>query len=149
VTDNVPELAKESELPIPGEDERSTAMLPHILQVFGSFFPPLVILLVKRKSRYVRFHAIQALMWQVIATAVTIIGFVGFFVAMMMSITSMPQGANAPPPKALFFFPIIWLMIMGQYAISVVLAIVYSIKCSRGQWSEYPLIGRLALRWSA
>ena len=148
MTDNLPELATENELPVPSEDERSTAMLPHILQVFGSFFPPLVILLVKRKSRYVRFHALQALIWQLIATVLTVIAFVGFFIGMMMSMTSMPQGANAQPPKALFFFPVIWLLMMGQYAICVVLAIVYSIKCNRGQWSKYPLIGQLALRWS-
>ncbi|MCU1286586.1 MAG: hypothetical protein JWO13_2936 [Acidobacteriales bacterium] len=136
------------EFPEPTDDERSSAMLPHILQVFGSFFAPLIIFLVKRNSRYVRFHALQALIWQVLATLATILTFIGFFVAMFMSFSSMPQGPNAPVPKALFFFPLIWLVFMAQYAISILLAIVFGIQCSKGRWSRYPLIGGLALRWS-
>ena len=138
----------DTEFPEPTEEEKSSAMLPHILQVFGSFFAPLVILLVKRESRYVRFHALQALIWQVLTTVLMIVTFVGFFVVMAISITSIPQGPNAPPPKALFFFPIIWLVFMGQYAISILLAVVFSLQCSKGRWSRYPIIGRLAVRWS-
>ena len=50
-------------LPIPTDDERTSAMLAHILQIFGNFFAPLVILIVKRRSYYVRFHALQALLY--------------------------------------------------------------------------------------
>src|SRR3954453_24151060 len=96
------------DLPEPSAEERSTAMLPHILQVFGSFFAPLVIFLVKRDSRYVRFHSLQALIWQILATVVTTVGVLVFFGLMIFSISSIQPGPNAPPPKALFLFPLIW-----------------------------------------
>jgi uncharacterized membrane protein len=37
-------------------------MLAHLLQFFAGFIPPLVIYLVKRNSRFVAFHAMQALL---------------------------------------------------------------------------------------
>lgn len=134
-------------LPEPTEEERTSAMLPHILQVFGGFVPPLVILIVKRNSRYVRFHSLQALIWQVIATVTIIIGFVSFFILMIATIPAAAQNKNEMP-KAFFLFPLIWLMFLGQYGISAILAIVFGWQCSNGKWSRYPLIGRLALKWS-
>src|SRR3954466_146975 len=48
----------------PTHDERSIAMLAHVLSAFSGFIGPLVIYLVKRRdSRFVAFHALQALFW--------------------------------------------------------------------------------------
>jgi uncharacterized membrane protein len=35
---------------------------------------------------------------------------------------------------------------MGMWAVVVVIAIVYAIKAGRGDWANYPLIGRIARR---
>ena len=135
------------ELPAPTEEERTSAMLPHILQIFGGFVPPLVVLIVKRNSRYVRFHALQALIWQLIATAAIIIGFVSFFIIMFASIASVAPNSKEIP-KGFFFFPMVWLLFVGQYGISILLAIIFGWQCSNGKWARYPIIGRWALRWS-
>jgi hypothetical protein len=35
---------------------------------------------------------------------------------------------------------------MGWWVFMLVVAIVYGIKAGRGEWAEYPLLGRLARR---
>ena len=50
-----PEIA-----PPPTPDERTLAMLAHILQTFSCFIGPLVIYVVKRDSRFVAFHVISS-----------------------------------------------------------------------------------------
>src|SRR5579859_7409800 len=49
--------------PEPTKDEKLLAMLAHLLAFFGGgFIAPIVILAVKRDSKFVSFHAIQALL---------------------------------------------------------------------------------------
>jgi len=45
-------------------DERTMGTLAHVLQLVGGWIAPLVIFLVKRNSRFVSFHALQALLLQ-------------------------------------------------------------------------------------
>jgi uncharacterized membrane protein len=45
-------------------DERTMGTLAHVLQLVGGFIAPLIIFLVKRDSRFVSFHALQALLLQ-------------------------------------------------------------------------------------
>ena len=45
-------------------DERTMAMLAHVLQLVGGWIAPLIIFLVKQDSRFVRFHALQVLLLQ-------------------------------------------------------------------------------------
>ncbi len=49
-------------LPVPSSDEKLLALLAHVLQLVSWFIAPLVILLVKRESKFVRFHALQVLL---------------------------------------------------------------------------------------
>ena len=51
-------------LPPPTQDERTMAFLAHLLQVFTGFIGPLIIFCVKQDSRFVKFHALQSLVWQ-------------------------------------------------------------------------------------
>jgi uncharacterized Tic20 family protein len=135
------------EFPEPTDDERTSAMLAQILQAFLGFIPPLVILVLKNKSRYVRFHSLQALLWQLISTASFLVGFVVFFILMFVSIASASPGSTGVH-MTLFLFPVVWLLFVGQYVTTIVLAIRFGWECSKGKWSQYPLIGRLALRLS-
>jgi len=131
----------------PTKDECTMAMLAHLLQVFSGFIGPLIIFLVKRDSRFVKYHALQCLIWQ---AGYMVIGFGAmavFFVFMIGSIAHMPHGqTNQPPPAFVFLFPVIWLFWMGGWVVNLILGIVYGIKANQGEWAGYPLIGRILLR---
>jgi uncharacterized membrane protein len=56
----------EADLPRPSPEECSMASLAHALQLVGGFFAPLIILLIRRDSKFVSFHALQALLLQIV-----------------------------------------------------------------------------------
>ena len=129
------------------QDERTMATLAHVLQIVCSWIAPLVIFLVKRDSRFVSFHALQALLLQICLAIFWIIGITIFFVTMLTSVaTSSGSSHNAPPPAVFFVFPIFWVVAMSVWVVVVVLAIVYGIKAGRGEWAGYPVIGDVARR---
>jgi uncharacterized membrane protein len=41
-------------------------------------------------------------------------------------------------------FPLIWLVFMAMWVGTLTIAILYAIKAGRGEWADYPLIGKLA-----
>ena len=135
----------------PTQDERVSAMLAHVLQIFTWFIGPLIIYVARRDSRFVAFHALQALILQCVCFVVGMLMTVGWFAVV---IGSMVLGAGAGkssggPPVAFFvFLGLFWLLWMGWWVLTMVLGIVYGIKASSGEWAEYPLIGRLARRWT-
>ncbi len=132
----------------PTPDERTFAMLAHLLQLFGGFIGPLVIYFVKRNSRFVAFHALQALIWQAIYFVVSMVGVV-VWMALFFGTIAMHanSGASKGPPVELFlFFPLIWLFFAGGWVVTLILSIVYGIKANQGQWARYPVIGRWAHR---
>lgn len=141
--------SNQTQLPVPPQDERTLAMLAHVLQLFAGFVAPLVILIIKRQSRFVAFHAAQALLWQAIYFVVMMLT-VGVWFAVIFStllIHSRPgPTANAPPAAFLVAFPLIFLFLFGGWATGLTLAIVYGIKASHGEWAKYPLVGRWAWR---
>lgn len=127
------------------QNERNMAMLAHILQPVGWWIAPLIILVMKRESRFTSFHALQALLLQILYL-IFVIGFMvvwfGSFVLMMVH---HAPAKNAPPPLGLFILaPLLWLGLVGMWIVMLVIAIVYGIKAGRGEWAEYPLLGRLA-----
>src|SRR5262244_4325887 len=70
---------------VPTQDERTMALLAHVLGIFAGFLAPLIFFLVKRDSKFVSFHALQALAWHIIY-------FVCIFGALMIFIVSMIAG---------------------------------------------------------
>ena len=60
---------------VPTQDECTMGTLAHVLQLVSGWIAPLVIFLVKRNSRFVSFHALQALLLQ---------GLYFFFVMILM-----------------------------------------------------------------
>jgi uncharacterized Tic20 family protein len=131
----------------PTKDECTMAMLAHLLQVFSSFVGPLIIFVVKQDSRFVKYHAVQCLIWQ---AAYMLIGFGAmavFFFGVIGSAMHAPHGQpGQPPPPVFFLFPLIWLFWMGGWVVNLVLGIIYAIKANQGEWAGYPIIGRLLLR---
>ncbi len=123
------------------------AFLAHLLQVFTGFIAPLVIFCVKQDSRFVKFHALQSLIWQLCYMAAFAGAMILFFVTIFASIAhGATAGHNQPPPLGFFiFFPLVWLLGMGGWVANVILGIVYGIKANRGEWAAYPIIGQWLL----
>ena len=138
-------MVEESSIPLT-QDERTMATLAHALQVVGWWIAPLIIFLVQRKSRFVSFHALQALLLQ-IAYLILMGGFMVFWFATFFGLMMHQHGNNNPPPPAFFIImPLIWLGFMSMWVAVLVIAILYAIKAGRGEWANYPVIGKIARR---
>jgi uncharacterized membrane protein len=135
-------------LPEPTEDERRMAFLAHVLQVFAGFIAPLVIFCIKQNSRFVKFHALQSLIWQLCYMALFFVGFFLFFFSMAATIfhsASAPHPGSGPPPAFLLFFPLFWLFAMFGWVANVILGVLYGIKANQGEWAAYPIVGKWCL----
>jgi len=121
------------------------ATLAHALQLVGGWIAPLIIFLVKRQSRFVSFHALQALLLQIVHVVLMIILGIGWFIAIFSTIMMHSTDKAASPPISFFIMlPLFWLGIVAIGITTLVIAIVYCIKAGRGEWAEYPVLGRLA-----
>ncbi len=134
---------------IPTQDERTMATLAHALQLVGGCIAPLVIFLVKRDSRFVQFHALQALLLQIVYLVLIGVGMVGWFVMIFSTVVLHPGPKEAAPPAIFLLFPFIWMGTIGLWAILLAVAIAFAIKAGRGEWAEYPLLGKWARRMLA
>jgi uncharacterized Tic20 family protein len=114
-------------------DEKLWGMLAHLLTllgyvvVVGEYIAPLVIYLVyKDRSRFVAFHALQSLFFQLLALAVTI-------ALMLFSVVTLGLGLLLAIPLAI------------ALAIAVlVYTIIAAIQANNGVWYELPIVGRWA-----
>jgi len=133
---------------VPTADERTMGTLAHVLQLVGGWIAPLVIFLVKRNSRFVSFHALQALLLQGLYFILMMVMMGAFFAFIFAGVAFHQPAApnNSLPPGFIILFPVIWLGMMGWWVFMLIVAIVYGIKAGRGEWAEYPLLGRLARR---
>ncbi|MFZ0310994.1 MAG: DUF4870 domain-containing protein [Candidatus Sulfotelmatobacter sp.] len=129
-------------------DERTMGTLAHVLQLVGGFIAPLIIFLIKRDSRFVSFHALQALLLQALYFLVVMLMMGAIFAAVIAGVAfhQPAAGNNSLPPAFVILFPVVWLGMMGWWVFILVVAIVYGIKAGRGEWAEYPALGRLARR---
>jgi uncharacterized membrane protein len=140
-------------LPEPTQDERTMAVLAHVLQLVGGWIAPLIIFFVKPDSKFVRFHALQVLLLHIFVMLfwffAVIVWIVVIFAGVMGSMAHTGGNPNQMPP-IFFAFPFVWLFIwlfaMIVWLCELILAIMYAIKVGRGEWAEYPLFGRWAKR---
>jgi len=126
-------------------DERTMATLAHALQLIGSWIAPLIIFLIRRNSRFVSFHALQALLLQILHTIIVLVLMVLWFTTILTTVFHQTSG-KAPdfPPVFFILFPLVWLCFMGLWVGTLIIAILYAIKAGRGEWADYPVIGKLA-----
>lgn len=129
-------------------DERTMAVLSHVLQLVGGWIAPLVIFFVKRQSRFITFHALQVLLFQGVCLFLTMVAMAGLFMAIGLGIFSgawsSHEGSSTPAPLFFLFFGVFWLGFVVLWVVKLVLAIVYGVKAGRGEWAEYPILGRFA-----
>jgi uncharacterized protein len=138
----VPEIV---EAEVPSKDDCVIAMLAHVLMIFSYFWAPLIIYFAKRDSRFVAFHALQALYWQLILICGWFVSVVAFIIV-TITVASAPVRAHGASLMPMAGFLLFWLAFMGGWVLNLVLGIIFGIKASHGELARYPLLGRLALR---
>jgi uncharacterized membrane protein len=136
------------QLGAPTNDERSNALLMYVLSIFSGFLAPLIFFLIKKDSAFVKFHALQALIFHAVLAVLSVLAVMAIFISMVFLIPSQQSGErNGAPPLAFFgVFGMVCLLIMGGWLLNLILGIVFAIKANQGEWAQYPLIGKLALR---
>lgn len=101
-------------------DEKTMALLAHVLTLFTGFIGPLIIYLVARDDQpFIKHHAAEALNFQI----TVVIGYVISFVLMFVVIGFVT-------------FAAIWVA-------AIVFAIIAAIAANRGEWYRYPVNIRL------
>jgi uncharacterized membrane protein len=132
---------------VPNQDEKTMAILAQVLQLVGSWIAPLIILIIRRQSRFVSFHALQALLFQILYIVVFFMVLFGaFFLGVLGAVAQSAVNESAPPIAILVMMPLIWMCLIGFGITNLVVGIVYAIKASRGEWAEYPVLGGIARR---
>ncbi len=129
---------------IPQED-RTLAVLAHLLQIFTGFLGPLIIAVLKRQTPFVLFHSLQVILWQVAYMVVSILVIVVFVVSILAGAAQQSHGQGAPM-WLVVAIPGIVVLSIGGWMLTIVLAIVYAMRAADGKWAEYPLVGRWARR---
>ena len=139
-----PEQGTPTSEPVPTQDERTMATLAHVLQLVGWFIAPLIIFFIRPNSRFVRFHALQAVFLQLVYMVVWM-GVMAVWFAFIFG-TVFAGGKSQPPPLFFILLPLIWVLAMGIWILLLVTAIVYGLKAGKGEWAAYPVIGAWARR---
>jgi len=104
----------------PTSDEKTMALLSHLLAIFFGFIPPLVIWLIKKdESKFVGEHSKESLNFQITLAIATIISAILIFI--------------------LIGIFLIWAI----QIVRIVLCIVATIKTNEGKMYRYPLTLRL------
>ncbi len=78
----------------PTQDERTIALLAHMLQILLWWIAPLAIFLIKRNSKFISFHALQALLLQAVYVLTIIAGLVLALGVFVLAAVLSPEGRN-------------------------------------------------------
>lgn len=108
--------------PPPSQDERTMAMLCHLLGLLTGFVGPLILWLMKKdESHFVNHHGKEALNFQITVTIVvwslSILAFILSFVFI-----------------GILLFPVILVLVI----LALIAEILSCVSASRGEWSRYP-----------
>jgi len=127
-------------LPQPTQDERTMALLAHLLQIFTGFLAPLVIYFLRRQSPFVAFHSLQALFWQLILAAAYLVG----TVLILVTLAADHGTGKGPSGGTIAILVVYWLAMFCTSLVNLGMAVYFTVKASKGEWAENPLVARWA-----
>ena len=105
---------------VPTSEEKTMALLSHVLCVVVWLFPPLIIYLIKKdESAYVSAHAKESLNFQITVA-------IAYFICIILSFILI----------GLFLFWIVWI-------VAVIFEIMATVKANEGKHYTYPISIRL------
>jgi uncharacterized protein len=133
-------------------DEKLMAMLSHLSILFGGIILPIILWAVQKdKSKFIRYHALQAIFFHLVYLAVIVIAtfaIVFFAIAFGLGLGSMSHGhhhsGSGPMPVIMIIMMFVayaafFLSIFGAIGYEVFLAI----KSYQGSYIKIPVIGKI------
>ena len=121
-----------------GLDENIAALLSY---VFG-WVSGLIIFLIEKDSRLVRFHAMQSLLFNVLVAVVGIALWIVLFVVFM--IVAQVSGALAT------ILSLVSILVWGVFLLGILAGFILClVKAFQGQYFKLPVIGNFAEKFSA
>lgn len=134
-------------------DERLMAMLSHLSILFGGIILPIILWATQKdKSRFVRYHALQAIFFHIAYIAILVIVIVALalvFVIFGVGLGAMSSKGHHNSDGGAFPAIMVLLMILfyGGIFISVFGAMAYEIylavKSYQGSYIKVPIIGKI------
>lgn len=132
----------------PTSDEKVLAALAHasvLLSFLGPIGATIVWAVQRNKSKYVRYHALQAMGYQALtfwAWFISMFVFMFGFIGLSLVITIATSESSIFPPEAMFFIqPVIMLVIFGMWGLMFLIGFIGAIFCILGKDFRYPVIG--------
>lgn len=142
-----PASANAQTLPPVSPDEGTLGMLAHVLQIVSWFIAPIIICLVRKDSKFVRYHALQAIFFHLLVLLVWGATFMMLLAGFVAAVVRYGQGDGSMAVGLALLFPLVfWGGVVLSWVLNLVLGIVYGIRASRGEWAGYPGIKYLAAK---
>jgi uncharacterized membrane protein len=128
-----------------GLDANVTALLGYIIWVIA-----LISILMEKENRFVRFHAIQSLAYNVaIGVIFAALGILQAILTVIFGVAAAAAGSAAGGLIGIIFTllsVLIWMVLPLLALIGIILA---AVRAYQGQMYKLPIIGNLAEKWSA
>jgi hypothetical protein len=131
----------------PDNDEKILALFSHLSIFLGGIVLPIIFWAInKDKSRFVRFHALQAIFFHIAYVAIIIaVVIIMAFIGIGLGILSAGTFAAGKDGSLIFVFAMI--IFYGLIFISIFIFIGYGIyvgvKSYKGELKRYPVIGKI------
>lgn len=118
-----------------GMDGNITALLGYIIGIVA-----LVLIFIEKDNKFVRFHALQSVLWSVFCVvAIIVIAIIGGILALVLSQVSAGLGGIVGILTMLIYLGLILAMLGGL--------IFAAIKAYGGDQFKLPIVGNLAEKW--
>ncbi|HMS64583.1 MAG TPA: DUF4870 domain-containing protein [Ignavibacteria bacterium] len=145
------ETNSENSLQIPTSDEKLLALLSHLSMFMGGIILPLIIWATqKEKSKFVRFHSLQAIFYQLSLAGIIILFVFIFLIIMLVSgigLGALTDGQSGSGKEMPTFFIILMVILYGGIFILTIGGIGYSVyvalKSYKGELIRIPFIGNI------
>lgn len=133
----------------PTSDEKIMAALAHasvLLSFLGPIGPTLIWAFQRTKSKYVRYHALQAMGYQSLLFWIWIIGifvvvFGAVFLMVILEVIFMDSTSSDMPFAPFIMQPIIVLGMFGLWGVFFIIGVIGAVFCIMGRDFNYPVIG--------
>jgi uncharacterized Tic20 family protein len=128
-------VAATDQAPLSPSDERTWAILTHVLALFAGFISALVVyILFKDRGPFVRTHVITEWNFQITLLIVDAVGFILAF----STFATITTGSNGPPPGLALFF-VGYILIFATNILRLIFGIIAAVAAGKGKFYRYPI----------